>query len=369
MRILVRNTAAQDWKLVEPAEYNNEAELQRLLAESPALISVGEIREGIGPLVVAVSEFGLPGSGSTDLLAFSAEGAIAVIECKLANNAEIKRKVVGQILEYGAYLWGMTYEDVDAQVYQRRGARLADLVSQAVDEEAWDEEAFRSNVTHALKRGDFLLIVTVDAINEELNRTIQFLNGCGSPTFTFSALEMRRFHNGEIEMLVPYVHGIAPTTSPAATEKGRQQWNERTFFQTAHDELSEEVVNVIQALYDWTKKQADDIGWGTGKYGGSFIFYYRVNNNHNSIFYVTTRGILWFTNKLSAGEISQAALMEFCETLGSYSGFAPIIEKLTDAKAAYIKIQEVFVKQPEALAQFKSAVLRLGKHLHAEAEL
>ncbi len=93
MRILVRSTESTEWKLVESADYSAEAELQELLAESPSLIPVNEIRPDVAPLVVAVREFGLPGSGFTDLLGFSAQGDVAVVECKLANNTEIKRKV------------------------------------------------------------------------------------------------------------------------------------------------------------------------------------------------------------------------------------------------------------------------------------
>ena len=137
MRIAIRSATTGAWRLVESADYDNEAELQKLLAESPSLIPVDEIREGISPLVVAVREFGLPGSGSTDLLAFNADGDVAVIECKLAANQEIRRKVVGQILEYGAYLWGMTYEEVDERIYQRTGRRLADLVGEAADTGDW----------------------------------------------------------------------------------------------------------------------------------------------------------------------------------------------------------------------------------------
>ena len=77
MRIAVRNKADGPWRLVESAEYGNEAELQVLLAESPSLIPVDEIRDGTPSLVAAVREFGLPSSGSTDLLAFSAESCAA----------------------------------------------------------------------------------------------------------------------------------------------------------------------------------------------------------------------------------------------------------------------------------------------------
>lgn len=69
------------------------------------MVSIDEIREGTLPLSLAIGELGLPGSGVTDILAFSPQGDIALIECKLAANQESKRKVIGQILEYAAYLW------------------------------------------------------------------------------------------------------------------------------------------------------------------------------------------------------------------------------------------------------------------------
>lgn len=105
MRILIRDTNSKKWKITEDIKAKAEAEFQNLLIESPSLIAIDEIRENASPLVFAMSEFGLPGSGATDVLAFSAEGGIAIIECKLATNPEIKRKVIGQILEYASYLW------------------------------------------------------------------------------------------------------------------------------------------------------------------------------------------------------------------------------------------------------------------------
>jgi len=116
MRILIRNNKTQEWELAESITARAEAELQKLLAESPSLIPVDEIREGVTSLVFAIYEFGLPGSGNTEILAFSADGDISIIESKLATNPESKRKVMGQILEYAAYLWGMTYDQVNARV-------------------------------------------------------------------------------------------------------------------------------------------------------------------------------------------------------------------------------------------------------------
>ena len=98
MKILIREQPRKGWKPVQSAAYTQESELQRLLADSPDIISLAEVRSGIGPLVVAVREVSLP-IGSIDLLAFSARGDVAIIECKLASNPEVKRKVIGQILD------------------------------------------------------------------------------------------------------------------------------------------------------------------------------------------------------------------------------------------------------------------------------
>ena len=109
MKILIRTGEKKDWEVVGSIKPKAEIELQNLLIESPSLIPVDEIREDISSFLIAVDEFGLPGSGNTDVLAFNSEGDIAIVECKLAANPESKRKVVGQILEYGAHLWEMDY--------------------------------------------------------------------------------------------------------------------------------------------------------------------------------------------------------------------------------------------------------------------
>lgn len=143
-------------------------------------------------LVLAIEEFGLPGGNSIDILAFSEDGDIAVIECKLADSSEVKRKVIGQILEYGASLWkNVTYEDLDERVRQQCGKSLADSIKElASNPGEWDEENFQKGVKKSLETGELILVIVVDGMNEELKQTIEFLNACGKPDFSFNALEL-----------------------------------------------------------------------------------------------------------------------------------------------------------------------------------
>ena len=203
MRILIRNNETKKWKFAESIIAKTEAELQNLLGESPSLVPIDEIREGVSRLVFAICEFGLPGSGNTDILAFSADGDISIIECKLATNPESKRKVMGQILEYAAYLWGMTYDEVNTRVRSLKGKDLSDLVEEAVAG-GWDEESFRDGVKRSLQSGSFVLIIVVDEINEDLKRTIRYVNECSESAFSLHALEMRRFQTDFVEILIPH---------------------------------------------------------------------------------------------------------------------------------------------------------------------
>jgi len=213
MRILVRGNSDKGWKLAESVKSKAESELQKLLIESPSLIDLSEIREGTSSLAFSIGEFGLPGSGYSDIVGLTPEGNIALIECKLASNQEIKRKVIGQILEYAAYLWKMTYDEFDDRIKRLKGKPLAEVMGSLLTED-WDEESFRNGVIDSLAKGAFILIIVVDEINDELKRIISYLNECSESSFSLHALEVSRFHSGETEILVPHLHGLS-TKSPA----------------------------------------------------------------------------------------------------------------------------------------------------------
>lgn len=238
MKILLRSDDSKNWKLVESINTRAEAELQKLIIESPSLIPIDEIREDASPLVFAIGEFGLPGSGSTDVLAFSPEGDIAIAECKLATNPESKRKVIGQILEYAAYLWQMSYEELDSRIKRIKGRSLSELVGESVEGE-WDEENFREGIKQSLESGSFILVIAVDEVNDELKRIIRYINECSESAFSLHALEMNRFRDGRTEILVPHLYGISARLSVGGAR--RKKWTEEEFFRVLEENVESDV--------------------------------------------------------------------------------------------------------------------------------
>jgi hypothetical protein len=206
MPILVRHKG-EKWTRADDVRFANEAELQKLLYEGPELISPHHEHPAL-----FIREAGLPGSGYTDLLGADADGNILIVETKLAKNHEVRRKVIGQILEYAAYLWRMSYEGFDNLFSRSEGKSIEDLWRLKTSEQL--PEGFRETVTANLQSGSFHLFIAVDEMNDELEKIISYVSSIGSG-LKLQALELRTYRLGDLEILAPQHHGefVPPATA------------------------------------------------------------------------------------------------------------------------------------------------------------
>lgn len=199
--ILVRQSG-DAWQQPSSTGYLNEAELRDMLREQPSLIP------GIGPGAIAVTEF-QSGIGPTDMCVVDGDGTITLVECKLASNAEIRRKIVGQVLDYAARLWRMELDDFDTRWRARANGRSV-LESLAEDNDS--VEALQAN----LREGRFTLVLAVDLINEDLRRIVEYLNTHTSDGVQVFALELTKARHAEVDILLPRVFGLEIAAAKAA---------------------------------------------------------------------------------------------------------------------------------------------------------
>jgi len=99
MAILLRSQGGK-WQKVAEIDFKTEAELQQLLSDSPELLDTDDE----GNAIEFDREAGLPGSGFTELVCVDCHGNVLIVESKLARNREIRRTVIGQVMEYAAFL-------------------------------------------------------------------------------------------------------------------------------------------------------------------------------------------------------------------------------------------------------------------------
>ncbi len=163
------------WRVLSPVGFPDEAALHALVADAPQLLPLS----GSPRLVVLGREVRL-GTGWADLLAVEPTGRLAVIEVKLAKNAEARRAVIAQVLTYAAYLRG-----TDPDVFERDvvGLHLAkhghqtvlDAVVSSDQEGSIDAGMFREGLADSLKAGRFRLVLVLDEAPSELVRLVGYL--------------------------------------------------------------------------------------------------------------------------------------------------------------------------------------------------
>lgn len=361
MRILIRSHPDKKWKLAEPVELKAESELQKLLLESPQLINIGEIREGFSTLVLAIGEFDV-GSGYVDTIGFTPEGGIALIECKLDKNPEVKRKVIGQILEYAAYLWKMSYEDFDSRIQKLKGKSLADLMRESLNKaEDWDEEDFRNRIMKSLEDGSFILIVVVDKINDELKRIINYLNECSELTsFSLHALEMSQFQPdktenvAKTEILVPHLYGLS-TKPPSVTP--RKQWTEKEFFEEADRKIQDEKTRqTLRQLFEFSNSGLGKVEFGKGGKIGTFSLSLKYKGSWEKLFFISYNPqFTWFAFETMVGHgIDKELVSRYIRELKSL-GFE-LGEKAPVFDIRLLNDEELFEEFKKYCIEFKNAL-------------
>lgn len=190
--------------IMSEASVDNEAQLHDIVKETPELIPSDEF--GIsGPLLVVGCETSLQ-SGYADLLCVSSNGDIVIVELKTGPQNADFRKVLAQLIDYGADLWRMSYKEFKNAVALRYFASThasGDMVSgkQSLAEAArefWtglsDEEMsmFRENLSDNLSSGSFRYVLVSQSFTQSMEKTVEYLNFTNTGS-RFYAVELVRF--------------------------------------------------------------------------------------------------------------------------------------------------------------------------------
>lgn len=198
------------WVEPEQRGYLGEFDLQAMLLAQPSLI------DGISSDAIAVREFAT-GIGPADLVVVDTTGALTVIECKLATNSDIRREIVGQVLDYASRL-AETSPAAFADRWSARGGPSLDLF---FDQRPGARERFEGD----LNAGVFTLVLAVDRISVDLRRIVRYLNERTTAGMRLLAVELNRLTFGDTEVLVPTAYGAeSADDKDARSGTPRRRW-------------------------------------------------------------------------------------------------------------------------------------------------
>ncbi len=212
---------------LEEMRFSTEDHLQTLIAEHPELLDGTQIRpEDPRRWILITREKGISetaDSGSrwaVDHLIVDQDAMPTLVEVKRGANPEIRRTIVGQMLEYAAHAaqtWSAeelrhTFEESATDQGLDPDEEIGRLLQ--TDGEP-DVDRFWQDVATNLEARRLRLLFVADEIPDPLERTVEFLNA-QMPNIEALAVEVKQFRGSSTQTLVPRVIGrtAKPTNSP-----------------------------------------------------------------------------------------------------------------------------------------------------------
>ena len=405
MKITVRNGKDGEWRRVPNSDERWDDSLQALIHQIPELISVEDLGPGRPGMKVCITNASASSEDDGGLIGIDDTGGITIVECETADDPTNSRKIVGQALEYAAALWEMPYEEFDDMVLVSEGRSLVELMREKTSSEEWSAETFKAAVASSLHQGRFRLMMVTQKMTDELQRTIKFLNKRGQFFFEIYAVEILRFLDGETEIIIPRITVFAniqekdstqiaastsKTTAPASrtaattskagpppaepiiavSEKQRQadpkesaaeqkdkfpksdKSKEELFFARCEETVSQNAMEMIRKLYEFSMEMADSmIWWGPG---GAGAFNFVLTENQLTVFIVDVNGKIMFNfSEWQREPAYKNLLAQFLEKLKGVS-------TLRQQKGGYAKWPdfdvEEFFSDEDDLEKFQQAV-------------
>jgi len=267
----------------------DEAWIQRLMFEHPAVLPFLELDESFSPSVPIGRE--VPTSaGPIDVLYITPSGNLTVVEAKLWRNSQARREVIGQIIDYATALAEWGYDALDQATRVANGMGLWELVGRHDLCPFDSEDEFIDAVAANLRTGRFLLLVVGDGIRHEVERMAAYVQAAPQLRFSLALVELRLFEiPGESRrVVVPSIVARTEEVTRAVvsvsvdssgdvqvdvsvpsddSSESRGKLTEDEFFSELAASSSPADVNIARRiLNDFGSRAGFVIDWGTASY-------------------------------------------------------------------------------------------------------
>ncbi|MYA51618.1 MAG: hypothetical protein F4045_04395 [Chloroflexi bacterium] len=226
---------------VDEQPFELEDDLQELLAKHPRLL--GNARSWL----LVTREKGVADAPdgadrwSLDHLFVDQDAVPTLVEVKRGRNSQIRREVVGQMLDYAANGSQFWTQDEIREAFEREhesSSELADAVLQDfLGEEYSTDDEFWTRVATNLAARRMRLVFVADTIPPELIRIVEFLNA-QMRDIEVLAVEIKQFKgNDQTETLVSRVIGHTATLpTKNASSRARRAMTMDEFYERLPDD-------------------------------------------------------------------------------------------------------------------------------------
>ena len=271
------------WRQVHCAD--EDKELQKLLANNFDLLCGEQIKpDNPRRWLLIKREMPVPDPATTanrwsiDFFFVDQDGMPTFVECKRYKDTRARREVVGQMLEYAAN--GQYYWDKDILRKYAEGTAsgmLSEAITTLTRDNSQTIDTFLDALIAKLKVGEIRLIFFMEESPYELRSIVEFLNN-QMELAEVLIIEAKQYTDGSSRVVIPLLFGFTEQARQlkksitVSQDSLRRKWDEESFFEDAKGRhaLNEEQIASIRKLYEFSKRNADEITWGTSANRASF---------------------------------------------------------------------------------------------------
>ena len=257
---------------LEPLEeepFSTEDELQALIAEHPELLDGEQIRPGDPRRWILIArEKGIAETSDSgarwaiDHVIIDQDAVPTLAEVKRGSNPEIRRAIVGQLLEYAAHASKTWTADELRRSFEEsvnaKGHDPTEVLGRLLRTDGEpDADGFWENVATNLSARRIRLLFVADEIPDPLERVVEFLNE-QMPNIEVLAVEIKQFRGGQTQTLVPRVLGRTAKASTQGPARRGPSLNRETFLgEFADDEVRNATARLLDtaqqfgAVFEW----------------------------------------------------------------------------------------------------------------------
>lgn len=150
---------------LKPANFASERELEEVVCRYPQLLT----REGDAPLAYISQQIQMT-SGVMDVVMVDSDGLPVAVEVKLGRNAQARREILGQLVDYVSTLTEYTVDELDDLV----SGKVSDCIDVIAKDET-ERKKIRQTVGANLRAGLARYVLVLDDVPSELSRIVKFL--------------------------------------------------------------------------------------------------------------------------------------------------------------------------------------------------
>jgi hypothetical protein len=368
---------------LEETVYQAEDVLQKLLADYPDLLAGDQMQPSeprrwlliTREAGIADSEGGLA-RWSLDHLFLDQDATPTLVEVKRSTNTQIRREVVGQMLDYAANVAAYWGPGKIRQLFEERcqqdgvdadAALAAFLQSDASSEvspigsslDAADKYWERAADSLAARR--LRLVFVADLIPPELERIIEFLNESMARTEVLG-VEVRQFVGAGRQTLVPRVIGQTVAAKDAkqpgsGASRVVRTWTVDEFLEAASVDGGPSARAFVEEVLSWAQAKGLLTTLGKGKYGPLWIRVELPSRETVAVAAISTGG----HTQVSFVDVARRppfdgveARLEWCRRLNEVPGVA--IDDGYAIRASWPTVKLSGLADEEARRQFLDAV-------------